>query len=160
LVLLAPCDVPFSDLAIEQIKHRLKMEGNNDPDAWRASLVAQAMDRARAQPNLQFTVIAGKPVYLQLYREWFAMTPVEDIKKVKAKILHVQGGMDLQVFPQHADGFREAMRGNSNYTFKLFAKLNHFFKPSHGSLAEYSNPTLKVDPEFLNYLAGWLRASL
>ncbi len=160
LVLLAPCDAPLSDLAVEQIKHRLKLEGDNDPEAWRSSPVAVVMERARTQPTQQFMVFGGKPVYFDLYREWFAMQPVDDLKKIKAKILHVQGGEDLQVFPHHADGFRTAMRGAPNYTFKLFPKLNHFFKPSRGSIAEYSDPHLKVDPEFIGYVADWLRANL
>ena len=160
LVLLAPSDVPFSDLAVEQIKHRLKLEGNTDPEAWRANPVAQVMDQARRQPNLQFTMLGGKPVYLQVYREWFNMKPLDDVKKVQAKILHVQGGLDLQVFPQHAEGFQRVLQGAANYTFKLFPKLNHFFKPSRGSLAEYSDPNLKVDPEFIKYVSDWLRASL
>ena len=160
VVLLAPCDVPFSDLAIEQIKHRLKLEGVTDPEAWKKQMVATILRRAQEEADTEFIVIGGRGVYLDLYREWFAMQPVENMKKVKAKILHVQGGLDLQVFPHHADGFREAMGNNQSYTFKLFSKLNHFFKPSRGTIAEYSDPSLEVDGNFIKYVITWLKANL
>jgi len=160
LVLLAPCDRPLSILAEEQIKHRLKLEGQTDPEAWKRNPVAVIMERARSHPDLNFTVIGGRAVYLDLYREWFTMTPVEDLKKSQAKVLHVQAGMDLQVFPHFADGFRQVFANESRYTYKLFPKLNHFFKPSRGTVAEYADPNLKVDPAFIEYVAGWLGANL
>ena len=160
LLLLAPCDVPLSQLAEEQIKSRLKMEGNTDPEAWRASPIAVLMNIARTQPKQEFTTIGGRGAYLNVYREWFDMQPLEDLKKTKARILHLQGGLDLQVFPQHAAGFQKALAGDARYTFKAFPKLNHFFKPSSGSLAEYADPTLKVEEAFISYVGEWLKANL
>jgi len=160
LTLLAPCDVPLSQLAEEQIKHRLALEGNTDPEAWRRNPIAVLMNRAKTQPELEFTMMGGRSVYLDVYREWFDMNPIDDLKKSSAKILHVQGGKDLQVFPQHAEGFRKALSGKANYTFKNFPQLNHFFKPSRGTVAEYSDPSLEVAPEFIQYLTAWLRANL
>ncbi|HPQ67798.1 MAG TPA: alpha/beta hydrolase [bacterium] len=160
LALLAPCDVPLAQLAEEQIKHRLELDGNTDPEAWHRNPIAVLMSRAKTQPDLEFTVMGGRSVYLDVYREWFDMQPVEDLKKSTAKILHVQPGKDLQVFAQHAEGFRKALGGQANYTFKNFPRLNHFFKPSRGTVAEYSDPSLEVAPEFIQYLTTWLRANL
>ena len=160
LVLLAPCDVPLSDLAIEQVKNRVQFEQNANPAAWEKSPVVTVLRLAKEKPDLNYTVIGGRPVYLNYYREMMNMTPVDDLKKASAKILHVQGGSDLQVFPKHADGFRKALNGNPRYTFRLFDKLNHFFAPSKGTIGEYADPTAAPDPGFVTYVSDWLKANL
>jgi len=160
LILLAPSDVPLSQLSEEQIKHRVQLENRNDPGAWERHPIIRLMRIAQKEPNREFLVFGGRSVYLDIYREWFAMQPVENLKKSQGKILHLQSDKDLQVFPRHANGFRKALGGDSRYSFKSFAGLNHFFKPSHGTIGEYADPTLKVDPKFVAYLIGWLKANL
>jgi dienelactone hydrolase len=160
IVLMAPCDVSLAQLAEEQVKHRMQLDGETDPAAWQRAPVAILLRMAREKPDLKSTVIAGHQVWLEPYRQWAAMQPVEDLKQTAAKILHVQAGRDLQVFPRHAEGFRRAMSGEKRYTFKSFDNLNHFFQPSKGTIGEYADPTARVEAGFLAYLTDWLKANL
>jgi pimeloyl-ACP methyl ester carboxylesterase len=160
LVLLSPSDVPLSDLAIEQIKHRVKLEGRRDPGAWERHPVVKMMQMAKERPDQKFFAFGGKSIYLDTYREWFAMRPVADLAAAKAKVLHLQPGKDLQVFPEHARGFREVLANDPRYTYKEFGDLNHLFMPSVGTVGEYADPTLKVDPDVAKYISGWLKANL
>jgi dienelactone hydrolase len=159
LVLLAPCDAPFSRLAEEQTKHRLTLDGG-DPNDWTTSAVANLMRMARDKPDQKTFLVAGRLIHLDYYREWFAMHPVDDLQKSTANILHVQPAKDLQVFPHFADGFRKALGAEKRYTFKVFDSLNHFFKPSKGTIGEYADPSAKVDPAFVAYVGDWLKANL
>lgn len=160
LVLLSPSDVSLTDLAIEQVKRRLDDSGQHDPEAWRRSGVAMLIRIAQEKPDQEIYVMGDRPVFLDLYREWAAMKPLEEVRKTKAKILHVQPEMDLQIFPQHAEGFKKALSGEARYTFKSFAGLNHFFKPSVGTIGEYADPTTEVSEAFVTYVSDWLKANL
>jgi len=160
LVLLSPSDIPLTDLAIEQVKRRLEDAGQRDPEAWKRSGVAMLIRIAQEKPEEKLYILGDRPVFLDLYREWAAMKPLEDIRLTKAKILHVQPEMDLQIFPQHAEGFQKALAGEPRYTFKSFAGLNHFFKPSKGTIGEYADPTAEVAEPFVTYVIDWLKANL
>jgi pimeloyl-ACP methyl ester carboxylesterase len=157
-VLLAPSDVPFSELMEEVVKTRHSADGG-DPDGWKRSPILTILSHAR-QSDKKTVVLGGRPVYLDYYREWFAMKPVDDLRQTSARILHVQGGKDLQVYPKHAEGFRRALGGDKRYTFRQFDNLNHLFRPSKGTLGEYADPTATIDPAFVDYVAAWLQASL
>jgi len=159
LVLLAPCSISLTQLAIRQIKTRLRDEGVADPEAYTSSPIYRVIKISREQMDKEFIVIGQRPVYLAVYREWDAMNPVSDIGKVKIAILHIQGGNDHQVFPDLAKGLVDAHK-SAKYTFKKFDGLDHFFVQSSGSPGEYSNPNRKIDPEFLDYLVKWLGANL
>ncbi len=159
VVLLSPSDAPLSQLAEEQMKSRVALEGG-EPDSWKTMTVANLLRMAREKPEQKTFLLAGRLVYLDVYREWFKMRPVDDLKKSAARILHVQASKDLQVFPRFADGFRQAFVGDKRYTFKMFDGLNHFYKPSHGTIGEYVDPAAQVDPAFVAYLSDWLKANL
>ncbi|MDP8222459.1 MAG: alpha/beta hydrolase [Candidatus Lernaella stagnicola] len=160
VVLLSPSDVPLSDLAVEQIKHRIKIENRPQAGSWERHPVISLMRIAREQPDREFFVYGGHSVYLDVYREWFGMTPIEDLKKSSARILHIHPDKDLQVFPQHADAFVAAFKGTDRYTFKGFKGLNHFFLPSEGTIGEYADPSLEVEQSFVDYVIGWMKATL
>ena len=160
MVVVSPSDVPLSQLVEEQTRARIEAEGASNPMAFERHPLINMMRLAKEKPDQKFTVLGGKPVYLDVYREWFAMQPVADLQNATAKVLHVQPGMDLQVFPRHAAGFRDALGSDGRYSYKEFSKLNHFLKPSRGTIGEYADPEAKVDEDFVQYLIGWLKANL
>ncbi|KPK75908.1 MAG: hypothetical protein AMS25_17990 [Gemmatimonas sp. SM23_52] len=89
--------------------------------------------------------------------------PLATIREVRAPVLIVNGGQDIQVSPDHAQRLGAALReaGHPDYEVKIFPRLNHLFAVSRGEgAAEYADPDAEVDSEFLSYLADWLTARL
>jgi dipeptidyl aminopeptidase/acylaminoacyl peptidase len=101
------------------------------------------------------------------HRKWlvehFQHDPESTIRRVSAPVLVVNGGMDVQVPPEHARRLGAVLEdaGNPDYEVRIFPDLNHLFARSKGQgTAEYADPTARVDPAFLGYLADWLAARL
>lgn len=95
--------------------------------------------------------------------EHFEHDPLATIREVDAPVLIVNGGQDVQVPPWHAErlGAALAEAGRSDFEMRIFARLNHLFAVSRGEgTAEYADPSARVDPEFLRYLADWLSGAL
>ena len=158
-VLMAPSSISLTQLAIRQVKTRLKSEGNSDPDAYTTSPIYRVINISREQTEKEFIIIGQRPVYLAIYRQWDAMDPVSDIGKIKSSVLHLQGGNDQQIFPDLAKALVNAPK-SGKYTYKIFDGLDHFFVKSEGSPGAYADPTRKIDDKFLDYLVKWLGANL
>jgi hypothetical protein len=67
--------------------------------------------------------------------------------------------MDVQIPPEHARrlGAALASAGNPDFEVRIFPNLNHLFAVSKGQgVAEYADPTAKVDRAFLGFMTDWL----
>jgi fermentation-respiration switch protein FrsA (DUF1100 family) len=96
-------------------------------------------------------------------REHILHDPIAAIQRVRAPVLIVNGGRDVQVPPEHARRLGAALEdaGHPDFTVKIFPRLNHLFAVSRGAgAAEYTDPDAKVDDAFLGVLADWLAARL
>jgi pimeloyl-ACP methyl ester carboxylesterase len=102
-------------------------------------------------------------------RRWFQSHARHDcitqIRKVKCPVLIAQGEKDLQVSPElDATALEKALdeEKHGDATLRLFPDLDHLFKrctTATPSLADYLKPR-PVDPEFLDFLTGWLTTRL
>ena len=77
--------------------------------------------------------------------------------KVPASIVLLQGSVDKQVLPAHAEALK---RARPEAELRLFPGLDHLFMKSEGRLGEYADPDRRVDPEFLRILAERAEALL
>jgi pimeloyl-ACP methyl ester carboxylesterase len=100
-------------------------------------------------------------------RKWFKEhmenLPEATIRQVRAPVLIVSGGADVQVPPVHAERLGAALDDvdHPDHEVRIFPDLNHLLAVSKGQgTAEYADPTAKVDPGFLTYMADWLVARL
>ena len=99
----------------------------------------------------------------QWFKEHFLHDPLSTIAKVTCPVLILQGGKDIQVNPQDSSllGNAHQKAGNPDFEVKILPDLNHLFVKSKGEgLAEYSDQTLQVDSDMLDYLAQWLKTRL
>jgi pimeloyl-ACP methyl ester carboxylesterase len=92
------------------------------------------------------------------FRSLLRQSPGEILAAVKAPMLALYGGRDVQVpGPGNLEGFRRATEGNPRAEARLFGEMNHLFQRARtGFISEYE--TLPAGPadEVLEAVASWL----
>jgi pimeloyl-ACP methyl ester carboxylesterase len=163
LILLGTAATTGSELILEQQRHALDLM--NAPDAERKAKI-------ELQTSIQNAVLTGKgweniPDDLRTQAEtpWFAsllaFDPVKVMAKVKQPILIIQGELDKQVPPHHAEKLAELARGRkkaSAVEVKRLPGINHLLvRATTGDVSEYGVLTDRtITPEAGEAIAVWL----
>jgi pimeloyl-ACP methyl ester carboxylesterase len=165
LVLIAGVGTKGADLILEQQKHILDASKLSDADK---------AAKIELQKKIQAAVLSGKglddiPAELrrQVESPWFAsflsFDPAPLVAKLDQPILVIQGALDTQVPPHHAEklGAMANARKNAPKTEVVIVPgINHLLVPARtGEVSEY--PTLTdrtISPEITKKIAGWLKA--
>jgi len=168
VVLMAGTAKPLDQVILEQQEYVLKKL--NTPEEMKEQAIDEQKDffawvRGETEWDeekvSQLGEMADKKKW---FLEHFEHDPIETIKKVKCKVLILQGGKDRQVFEDHASMLTQALdeSGNKNHTLKIFPDLDHLFckTEGEGDYAEYADTERPLDQEFLNFLADWLKREL
>jgi pimeloyl-ACP methyl ester carboxylesterase len=165
LVLIAGVGTKGADLVLEQQKHILD-----------ASQLSEADKTAKIelQKKIQAAVLSGKglddiPAELRKQAEspWFAsflsFDPAPLVAKLDQPILVIQGALDTQVPPHHAEklgAMANARKDAPKTEVVVVPGINHLLVPAKtGEVAEY--PTLTdrtISPEITKKIADWLKA--
>jgi hypothetical protein len=87
--------------------------------------------------------------------------PLNELNKIKAQVLIINGGKDKQVFPHHAKILYQKLKElNKSVTLRIFPNLNHLLIPSEtGNYSEYPRQMMeekRISPELLKFLLEWL----
>lgn len=89
---------------------------------------------------------------------WLKYNPQQELAKVKAPILIVQGKKDLQVTEMDAKGLQN---GNKEATVRYFEQMNHVLKDITGdrnaNLASYTNPNLPLSAGLIYEIVHFIR---
>jgi pimeloyl-ACP methyl ester carboxylesterase len=166
LVLMSASSSTGADLILAQQTRaldRMKL-----PDSEKAQKIA-------LQKQIQSAVITGngwdqlpEDVRKQADTPWFRsllmFDPAEALEKIKQPILIVQGDLDTQVPPAHADKLAELARARKKagpVEVVHIAGVNHILVPAQtGEAEEY--PQLKqktISPEVVTAIVTWLKKS-
>lgn len=167
LVLMAASGTSGADLLLEQQQReldRLKVPG------------AEKAQKVALQKQIQAAVIGGtgwdalpEDVRKQADTPWFRSLLLSDpaavMPKLKQPILVIQGDLDTQVQPHHADKLAELARARKKDAGPVevvhLSGLNHILVPATtGDVQEY--PALKektISPEVASTIAAWLKKS-
>lgn len=164
LVLIAAPGTPGSDLILEQQRHVLdvmKVQG------------AERQAKIELQQKIQAAVIADKgweglppEVRAQADSPWFRslllFDPAKVLPKAKQPILIVQGDLDTQVLPHHADKLGQLARARKKAApveVLHLPGINHLLVPaSTGAVSEYGGLRDKtVTPAVAKAIADWLK---
>ena len=101
------------------------------------------------------------------FKSWLLFDPATAMKKIDQPVLIVQGALDTQVPPAHADRLetlsRERKNSPATHTRKVVVPdVNHLLVPAKtGEVDEYPNLTQKaVAPEVGQAIVEWLNAVL
>ncbi len=111
------------------------------------------------------TVTIENPLMNLIFREsvqpylisWIALNPQEEIKKINAPLLIVNGTKDLQVPQSEALLLHKA---NPKSELFIVENMNHVLKEirtDEENLASYSNPNLPVMPELIDRIRLFLK---
>lgn len=100
----------------------------------------------------------------EFYSNWFkyflTYNPAPALEKVKAPVLLLFGGLDLQVPPhQNRQPMEEALLrgGNKDYKVVVIPKANHLFQSAvTGGFSEYSTLKKEFAEGFLDTISSWI----
>jgi alpha/beta superfamily hydrolase len=111
------------------------------------------------------TVEKVDPLFLSLFRpsvqpyliSWFKYNPCEEIKKIKGKVLIVNGDNDIQVGTEHAE---ELKRCKEDAQLQIIPEMNHVLKNAprdrKENIATYKIPDLALNEEFVRLLTNFI----
>ena len=163
LVLMSGMAIPGRDLVLEQQQQVLS--ASSVPEAERTQKVElqkQILEAAMTEKGWESLPpdVRGL-VDTPLYRSLLTFDPSKVMTRVKQPILVLQGDLDVQVKPYHADRLGElgrARKKSGSTEVKHFPALNHLFVPAKaGEAAEYSALEAKaISPEVADAIAAWV----
>jgi uncharacterized protein len=154
-----------AQLNLEQQQYAL--ESGKIPEAERAAKV-------ELQKKVQAAVLTGKgwdevpaDIRRQAESPWFAsflaFDPAPLVAKLDQPILVIQGALDMQVPPHHAEklgALANARKKAPKTEVVIVPGINHLLVPAKtGDVSEYASlPDRTVSPEIAARIAAWLKA--
>jgi hypothetical protein len=169
IALLATPGLTGRETTLEQQQHALALSKEPEDDKKaKVALQLRIMEAATTGKGWE----AVPPALRQQadnawFRSWLLFDPSAALKKLDQPILIVQGTLDTQVPPAHADRLEAFSRGRKNspaaYTRKVVVPgVNHLLVPATtGEVDEYPMLTRKaVSPEIGKAIVEWLQGSL
>jgi pimeloyl-ACP methyl ester carboxylesterase len=165
LVLMAATGSSGADLILEQQRHQLDLQ--KVPEA-------EKLQKIELQKQIQAAVVTGKgweslppEVRNQADTPWFRslllFDPATVMPRIKQPILIVQGDLDMQVPPHHADKLadlaRARKRGAGPVDVVHLPGVNHLLaRATTGEVQEYAQLKEKaISPEVATTIATWLK---
>jgi pimeloyl-ACP methyl ester carboxylesterase len=163
LVLIASPGTAGSELILEQQRHVLDLMSISD---------AERQSKIELQKQIQTAVVTDKgwesippDLRTQADSPWFKslllFDPAKIMPKVRQPILIIQGDLDRQVFPRHADALAELARARKKAAPVELVHLpgiNHLLAPAEtGEVSEYGVlPSKTISPAVAKTIVEWL----
>ena len=168
IVLMAGTSTPLDSVVMDQVGDAARAVGADSAQIAQArGNIAKLADAIREGRDIDEVDVPDALKALAANRKWLKEhiehDPLATLQQVGAPVLIVNGGMDVQVAPEHARRLGAALEeaGHPDYQVEIFPRLNHLFAVSKGEgTAEYADPNAEVDPAFLSFMADWLAARL
>jgi uncharacterized protein len=166
LVLVGAASETGGALVLEQQQRLLEsMKASDDEKREKAAL--QSRINAAATGQGPWEGISDE-LRAQADTPWFAsylaFDPARVMKDVRQPILIVQGELDRQVMPRHADRLAELARSRKRATVEIVRVpgVNHLLLPAvTGEVAEYATlSSAAVSPAATGAVTAWLQATL
>jgi pimeloyl-ACP methyl ester carboxylesterase len=164
VVLAAAPGTAGAELILEQQQHQLALAGVP---------AAEKQEKVALQQKIQQAVITGKgwedvPPELRKqadipwFRSFLMFDPAVQMTKFKQPILVIQGDLDAQVAPHHADKLGELARQRKKAGAVDVVHLpgvNHLLvKAKTGEVSEYADlPDKRISPDVATTIADWLK---
>jgi hypothetical protein len=166
VVLLATPGTSGAELVLEQQRHLLDRSGLPEADRQAKIDLQRQINEAVIAGNLEtLPVDVRRQVDHTEFRSLLTTDPAAIVPKVRQPILVVQGELDTQVPPSHADRLGALARGRKKAAPVDVVKLpgvNHLLVPATtGEVDEYARlPDKQVSAEVASTVASWLEKTL
>jgi uncharacterized protein len=161
LILMAGNTRPLDTLIVEQTRYEVSLSGPITPAGQQAIDLAEKSAREYTNPDLKpgMTVnFLGTPLPASYVLDLRAYHQGEVAASLKIPILVLQGERDYNVSMADFDGWKKALAGHANTTFKSYPGLNHAFLPGTGpsSPMEYAKPN-HVEQDVIDDITAWIK---
>jgi dienelactone hydrolase len=161
IILLAGNSRPLEELIVEQVRYEASLNGPITPEIQKAIDAAEASAKELSNPDLKpgMTVhLLGAPLPASYVLDMRAYHETEVAAALKIPILVLQGERDYQVTMTDFAGWKKALAGHTNVTFKSYPAINHLFLPGTGppSPVEYMKPN-HVELDVIEDIAAWVQ---
>ena len=180
VVMLAGPGVPGAELLVEQVGALLQASGApprviaqaKEQQREVVEIIAKSKDEAATRAKLQELLdpdgAAGEQMNAQidtLLSPWFRFfldyDPRPMLRKVRAPVLVIAGGKDVQVVAdQNVPEIEKALKAGKAKAVRVevFDDLNHLFQHAEtGNVSEYATIEETVAPEVLKLMSSWIR---
>jgi len=160
LILLAGNTRPIEQLIVEQVRHITSLPGTDPADAQKQMDATEKIARDIARTDLKpgDTVdFFGAKIPGSYWLDLRGYDPAALAAKLRVPMLILQGERDYQVRMADFEGWKKALAGRSNVTFKSYPPLYHLFIAGTGpsTPAEYNQPG-HVSEEVVADVAAWM----
>lgn len=158
IILAAAPARAIGDIMVEQYQYLEKATQDTSAQAKKvfADAIQEAKKGATIKPNAipKDSLVMGLPISYWL--DINSLNQVATAKKLKNRILVIQGGNDYQVNITDYNIWKSSLKGK-NVTFKLYPMLNHLFSfvTEKGTGAQYQEPG-NVESVLVTDLANWI----
>jgi pimeloyl-ACP methyl ester carboxylesterase len=157
-ILMAPAERPFDQVIPEQVTFQLKLGGQSDAEVAAAiGELTKGFARIRSGEARDDEIIMSAPVHY--WRDMLARDTRASLAAVKAPVLLLQGGKDVQVSKTDYDIALQALASKpaDMREAHFFPNLNHLFMPVEGqpTAAEYGRAS-HVPQEVIDIIAKWV----
>jgi len=159
-ILMAPAHRPLDDVIAGQVRFQLNLAGRSDAEAdAEVDKLKQAFARVRSGEAKDNEVVQGASA--RYWRDYLGRDTRAALAAVKAPVLLLQGGQDVQVLKADYDLALQALASKppAMREAHFFPTLNHLFMAVEGQAtgAEYGRAS-HVSPEVIQVIAKWIDA--
>jgi len=161
LICLAGSTRPLEVVMVDQVNYLLSLDPNMDAkEKERLDKIKRQAAKLTDSKLSKETPAAELPfgigfTYWQSLRD---SDPVKVVAQVEQPMLILQGERDYQVRMEDFEGWKKALAGRKEATFKSYPKLNHLFIAGEGKgkPEEYAKAG-HVAPEVIEDISGWIK---
>jgi fermentation-respiration switch protein FrsA (DUF1100 family) len=151
---------PFEDILLDQAKYIANLDGVvSDAEQQQLSILQNQIanvkkpDLSSSTPATDLPLGLAAPYWLSLR----GYNPAQVAAGQKEPMFIMQGLRDYQVKEVDFNGWKSALSGRANVTFKLYPNVNHIFKEGEGmgTPDEYNMPG-HVSQEAVDDIGAWI----
>ncbi len=161
IALLAAPTTPLPQLILIQEEYLASLQASPDPETGQQLAALKAKVALAESPSLSPTTPASELPLNIPASYWLDLRVYDATSAAAASTIPTffsQGGRDYQVPPSELQGWRTALAGHANATFRIYPAMDHLLLDGTGPAtpAEYSVPG-HVDSQLVADLAAWVK---
>jgi uncharacterized protein len=163
MVLMGGMGTTGRELILEQQQHALDVAKTTDPErSAKVDVQKKILEAAATGQGWEALPAEVRPVVdTPWYRSLLLFDPVQVMSRIKQPLLILQGALDTQVQPRHAERLAELARARkkaASVEVKVIPGVNHLFVPAKtGEQSEYPMlETKTITAEVAKSVASWV----